>query len=89
MIHCRERQIGAAHAELARPQLGERLRRCHLVNQMQVDVEHSGNALGLGANHVIIPDLVEHCSRAVLHDDAIPHYETQKRPLELREAAHC
>jgi RNA polymerase sigma factor (sigma-70 family) len=39
---------------------------------MQIHVEHGRHALSLGANYMIVPDLVEECSRAGLHDDAGP-----------------
>ena len=41
----------------------ERLRRRHLVHEMQIDVEHGGRRLGLRLYEMIVPELREQRSR--------------------------
>jgi len=52
------RAIGAAHFAACKPQSLKRLRRRHLVDQLKVDVEQRGLALGLN-HYVLLPDLLE------------------------------
>src|SRR5207253_9528495 len=56
MIHCRHREVGTPYPSAATTQLGERLGRRHLVHQMEVDVQHRGCAIRLGANDVLVPN---------------------------------
>ena len=58
VIHRRDGEIGAPHAPPVEPQPVERLRRGHLVDQVQVDVEQRRLA-GLLADDVRVPDLLE------------------------------
>jgi hypothetical protein len=58
VVHRRERQIGAPHPSAREPEPFERLRRGHLVDQVQVDVEQGGLA-ALLVDDVALPDPVE------------------------------
>ena len=58
VVHRREGAVGAAHAQPARAETGEGLRRGHLVDEVQVDVEDGGRAVVL-AHDVVAPDLLE------------------------------
>jgi hypothetical protein len=59
VIHRRQRKIRTSDPDTAIAQLGERLWRCHLVHEVEVDIEDGRGALGLGANEVSIPDFVD------------------------------
>ena len=58
VIHRRERQVGPPHAPVGEPQAVERLGRGDLMDQVQVDEEHGGLALGLG-HEMALPDPLE------------------------------
>ncbi len=58
VVHGRDAAIGTAHLAAGQPQAFEGLRRSDLVQQLQVDVEQRGLALGLD-HHVLLPDLLE------------------------------
>ena len=58
VVHRRDREVGAAHRSAGEPQPVERLRRRHLVDQVQVDVEERGLARRL-VDDVALPDPVE------------------------------
>jgi hypothetical protein len=58
MVHRRHGALRAADAQPALAQHGEGLGRGHLVDQVQVDVEHGRPAFLLG-HHVRVPDFVE------------------------------
>ena len=68
VIERRDRALRSPHAEVARFQLGESLRRGDLVREMQVDGEHRGRLGGFGQDLVRLPDLLEQGPRA--HGDA-------------------
>jgi len=51
--------LGPGHRQATRGQFGERLRRGHLVDQVQVHVQHRRRGVGLGADQVRVPQLVE------------------------------
>ena len=57
VVDRRERQVGPAHLALREPQPLERLRRRHLVHEMQVDVQQVRLARG-APNDVAVPDLL-------------------------------
>ncbi len=59
VIHGRERAVRAAQLQAPTAQHGERLRRSHLVHEVQVDVQDSGRVGGLGHHLVALPDLLE------------------------------
>ena len=59
VVHRRECKVGPADARATIAQLGERLRRRHLMNEMEVDVEDRGGARRFGADQVVRPDLFE------------------------------
>jgi hypothetical protein len=65
VVHGGERVLGAARLEAALAQTRERLRRGHLVDEVQVDVEHGRAALLFG-DHVLFPDLLEQGLRLLL-----------------------
>jgi hypothetical protein len=65
VVHGGERVLGAARLEAALAQARERLRRGHLVDEVQVDVEDGGAALFFG-DHVLFPDLLEQGLRLLL-----------------------
>ncbi len=58
VVHRREREVGPAHAPAGEPEPLECLRRRDLVDQVQVDEQQGGLALGLG-HEVPLPDLLE------------------------------
>src|SRR5581483_4299507 len=58
VVHRRERQLRPAHRAPGEAQRLERLRRGDLVDEVQVDVEEVGQALGR-AHHMCVPDLLE------------------------------
>ena len=58
VVHRRERQFGPPHLPPRQAQALERLRRGHLVDEVQVDVEQRRLALGL-VDEVRFPDAVE------------------------------
>ena len=58
VVHRRDRQVGAADAPPGEPQALERLRRGDLVDEVKVDVEQVGAALG-ALDDVALPDLLE------------------------------
>ncbi len=55
MIECRERAIRTARLHAAFRQRRERLRRRHLMDEMQVDVEHSRAIVAFGFDDMRIP----------------------------------
>src|SRR5439155_1603211 len=59
VIHGGERQVRPADASVTEPQALERLRRRHLVNEVEVDIEQVRFAL-TGGHHMVIPDLRRH-----------------------------
>jgi hypothetical protein len=58
VVGCGDRQIGAADLPAGEAQALERLRRRHLMDEMQVDVEQRRFACGL-ADDVVLPDFLE------------------------------
>ena len=58
VVHRRERQVGPANRTARQAKPLERLRRGHLVHEVQVDVEQVGHAVGT-AHDVALPDPVE------------------------------
>ncbi len=58
VVHRRERPVGAADLESALAQAREGLRRRHLVDEVQVNVE-DGWGIGLFRDNVRIPDFLE------------------------------
>ena len=58
VIHRRERQVGTANGPAGEPQRLERLRRCDLVDEVQIDVQEVGLPLH-ALRDVVLPDLVE------------------------------
>ena len=58
VIHRRERQVGPPHLSPGQTQALEGLRRGHLVDEVEVDVEQRRLALGLG-DEVRFPDAIE------------------------------
>ena len=61
----REGEIGAPHRPPGHPQAVERLRARDLVQQVQVDVEQVGLAVGL-PNHVSVPNLLRERARGLV-----------------------
>ena len=59
VIHRRDRALRRAYLEPAVAQLGERLRRRHLVHEVEIDVEDRGGRVGLRADEVPLPQLLE------------------------------
>ena len=57
VVHGRHGQVGPAHAAAGQPQPVEGLGRGHLVDQVEVDVQQVGLAVGL-ADHVALPHLL-------------------------------
>src|SRR5262249_5080368 len=67
VVHGREREIGASHSPTRKPQAVEGLRRGHLVDQMQVDVDEC--RLGpLLSHEVALPDPIQ---------QRLPHYSAE------------
>jgi hypothetical protein len=64
VIHRRDRPVGAADPQAARAEARERLRRGHLVNEVEIDVQHGRPSRLLG-DDVRVPDLLE---QRALHD---------------------
>src|SRR5690242_6714013 len=62
MIHRRDGQIGAPYLAPGHAQAIKCLRRCYLMDQMQIDVEDCRLAL-FRSHDMCIPDLLEHCLR--------------------------
>ncbi len=62
VVHGGECAIGAAHSQATLAQCGKRLGRCHLMDQVRVNIKHSGRALILRDN-VRIPDFFKKCFR--------------------------
>ena len=60
MIHGCEGAVGTAHLQSALTQQCERLRRRHLVDQVQVDVQHRWRIRSLRDDLVALPDLLKH-----------------------------
>jgi len=58
VVHCGDREIGAAHSSTRQPQTVKGLGRGHLVNQVEVDVQQRGLA-GRFVDHVGVPDFFE------------------------------
>ena len=56
VVHGRDGQFGPAHPAPGQADPVEGLRRCHLVDQVQVDVEQVGFSVA-GADHVALPYL--------------------------------
>jgi hypothetical protein len=57
VVHRGEGEVGPAHGAPGLPDAVERLRRGHLVDEVQVDVEQVGLPLG-GPDDVLVPDLL-------------------------------
>src|SRR5690606_27663953 len=66
----RQRLIGAAHLEAALAQQRERLRRCHLMNEVQIDVKHRRGVRGLWAYQMRFPHFFE--ERLCCHASFVP-----------------
>ncbi len=64
VIHGRQGLARAPHAEAAVAEAVERLGARHLVDQVQVDAEHVGRAIGPGRDEMVVPDLVDDRARA-------------------------
>jgi hypothetical protein len=67
VIHRRHRPLRPPHADAARAQLGEGLRRGHLVDQVQVDVQDGGRLRRLRRHEVRVPDLVDERAGPLFH----------------------
>ena len=67
VIHGRQREVRPAQLEAARAQFRVGLRRRHLVREMQVDEQDGGSIGGLGNDHVVVPDFLEHRSWLAIH----------------------
>ena len=61
VVHRRDREVGAPHAAAREAQPVERLRRRHLVHEVEIDVEEIGLALGV-MDDVVRPDLLGQAS---------------------------
>jgi hypothetical protein len=59
MIQRGQHLAGATHGQAALAQFGERLRRGHLVDQVQVDVKRGRGGGGFGDDFVCVPDFFE------------------------------
>ena len=66
VIHRRQSPVRAVDFPAARAQIRERLRRCHLVHQLQVDVQHGRMARFL-PDEMVVPDFIEQGGR-LAHD---------------------
>ena len=68
VIHRRERLVGTANFQAAFAQQREGLRRCHLMDEMQVDVEHRRGVRCFRANQMRFPHFFEEslCCHAFL-----------------------
>ena len=67
VVHRRERALRPPHGEFPLTQHRERLRRCDLMHQVQVDVQYRGRGRALGAHLVPLPDLFEEGLRSTRH----------------------
>src|SRR5690625_6769157 len=59
MVHRRDRQVRTTDPEPPLPECGEGLRRGHLMDQVQIDIEDRGCLLTLRPDEVCLPDLLE------------------------------
>ncbi len=64
VVHGCQGLARATHAEAAVAQPVERLRARHFVDQVQVDAQHVGRAIGAGRDEMVVPDLVDDRARA-------------------------
>jgi hypothetical protein len=83
VVHGGEREVRPPQLQTAAAQLGVRLWRGHLVREMQIDEQDSRGVSGLGDDHVVIPDLLEHRLCLVGHllvrkDEAVPGTKCRK-----------
>ena len=69
MVNRRQRPVRTPQRQPTPAQHLERLRRRHLVNEMQVDVQHGRRRIRLRCHHMRIPDLVE---KRLPHQPAAP-----------------
>src|SRR6476469_2749563 len=66
VIRSPDGEVRATNGPARHAQAVERLGRCHLMDQMQVDVEQVGFAKR-GSNDMLLPDLVGQCPRVIGH----------------------
>ena len=62
VVDCRDRQFRAAYGAAGHAQALKRLRRCHLVHEVKVDI-NQGRLSGRFAHDMRVPDLLKHRSR--------------------------
>src|SRR5690606_32628314 len=62
VVHRTRSAIRTVNLQAASAQLGERLRRGHLVHQVQVDIQYRWSLARFGTNHERIPNLLKHSS---------------------------
>ena len=67
VVHRRHRPFRPPHRQATAPQLGERLRRGDLVDEVKVDVEDTRRLLRLRRHEVSVPELVEERAWAFGH----------------------
>ncbi len=73
VVHRRDGEVGPPHGPPGGAQTVERLRRRHLVHEVQVDVEEVGFA-GRGTDHVAVPELLGEGLGGVGHDSLLSQY---------------
>src|SRR5690625_5301528 len=59
MVHRRDRQVRTTDPEPPLPECGEGLRRGHLMDHVQIDIEYRGCLLTPGPNHVCFTNMIE------------------------------
>src|SRR5690625_1640801 len=80
MVHRRDRQVRTTDPEPPLPECGEGLRRGHLMDQVQIDIEDRGCLLTLQPDEVCLPDLLEECAWST-------HLSLYSTDLELASTA--